>query len=394
MHIHNPICQEGSKSPSRQSSNSSFVLVDDDDEDDDEDDSAGASPTPAMATEDNLFDGGDDSGADSNLFGLGLLDEDDGDDDDLFGNAVAKKPALMAKPRPRPKSGGGGGGGGGGSGGGVLFLDDTDSDGGGDGDDALMIGWGSTRPGTLSAKSAALMSVPLASDTDEDNDDEGAEGAEAPENGGFFLCGDKAAPATPALAPKPAVATKPLLPAAEERGPDGFLLTKPAPASVPAAEAQTLEPAMCTPEPELLPRASTASPIEVITVIEPASAMPLEPEREMMGSSEDESTSEEESESEEEYNVTSTGKRLDPGCREIFLVKEGGEPLGFDVAVRPAEAGDGHKGLVATVRAVKKKGLAEREGLNPGDKILQIGDMKLSSVYYKGPPPAPPPRAP
>jgi len=254
MHIHNPICQEGSKSPSRQSSNSSFVLVDDDDEDDDEDDSAGASPTPAMATEDNLFDGGDDSGADSNLFGLGLLDEDDGDDDDLFGNAVAKKPALMAKPRPRPKSGGGGGGGGG-SGGGVLFLDDTDSDGGGDGDDALMIGWGSTRPGTLSAKSAALMSVPLASDTDEDNDDEGAEGAEAPENGGFFLCGDKAAPATPALAPKPAVATKPLLPAAEERGPDGFLLTKPAPASVPAAEAQTLEPAMCTPEPELLPRA-------------------------------------------------------------------------------------------------------------------------------------------
>eukprot|EP00040_Diaphanoeca_grandis_P030311 m.178992 g.178992 ORF g.178992 m.178992 type:complete len:734 (-) comp31954_c3_seq2:872-3073(-) len=98
-----------------------------------------------------------------------------------------------------------------------------------------------------------------------------------------------------------------------------------------------------------------------------------------------ETETETESEDEEPPRRTKQmGPRVPEGCRLVTLTKQWvREPLGFDVSVREATSDDHTTGMVAEIKKVIPGGLAAGAGLRAGDRIVQIGDIKLNLIYYK-----------
>lgn len=299
--------------------------------------------------------------------GSSIFDQSDSDDDDdhLFTNRAPSAKPNISRKKTRGKS--------------SLFLDDSDEN------DGYESGENSTSDLVEIAFGKNYTRKGLNGDDEVDK--------ETIENSGdgFFLCDDSSKGAgldskvdldeeskTAALDERhednPEDAKKSvlnLLGNQPERGPDGFIVEK--------STAQTEAEDDLEWERKLL-----AAP-EVQSNAESTPVSLVESSQSGSSSSEDsDSDSDSSSDDGSDDNAAQAAKsmgHIPEGCREIFLRKIGAEPLGFDVAVKqPAQ---GQAGMTATVRSVKENGLAAREGLQPGDSILQIGDMKLASVYYK-----------
>ena len=89
-----------------------------------------------------------------------------------------------------------------------------------------------------------------------------------------------------------------------------------------------------------------------------------------------------ESEPESDASTDAGAPNAKPLLHEVSISKSSGQQLGFDLQVRLATKDDGCTGVYALVRAVTPGGLAQKSGVRAGDRIVQIGHMRLDSVYH------------